>query len=199
MKKSAKLLPVYFLFFLAGSALAEGYRDSTNYLSYELEEFVVDGAYTKEAASLPQRPVAGTYISSLDMEKQDVNSLKELSSFAPNFYIPDYGSKITSSVYIRGIGSRIDQPAVGLYVDGIPMLNKSLFDFDFYDIRFIEILRGPQSTLYGRNTMAGIVNIQTAVPELNRKYTNLYVSYGNYNDLKLQAAHYNRIGKSLFR
>jgi len=196
MRKSIKLLPVYLLFLFVQNIYAGEYRrDTTGHLSYELEEIIVAGAYSKEAASLPQRPVAGTFVSGLDLEKQDINSLKELSSFAPNFYIPDYGSKITSSVYIRGIGSRIDQPAVGLYVDGIPMLNKSLFDFDFYDIRFVEILRGPQSTLYGRNTMAGIINIKTTSPELNRKQTNLYASYGNYNDLKLQAGHFNRIGK----
>jgi len=194
MKKNAKLLPIYLLFLCAGAASAEEHRDTI----YTLKEIVVDGIYAKESISLPQRTVSGTNVSGLELEKQHINSLKELSSFAPNFFIPDYGSKITSSVYIRGIGSRIDQPAVGLYVDGIPMLNKSLFDFDFYDIRFIEILRGPQSTLYGRNTMAGIVNVETATPDMNRKYTNLYASYGNYNDVKLHAAHYNRIGKAAF-
>ena len=65
--------------------------------------------------------------------------------------MPDYGSKITSAVYIRGIGSRINTPAVGLYVDNIPYIDKSAFDFNFYDIERIDILRGPQGTLYGRN------------------------------------------------
>jgi outer membrane receptor protein involved in Fe transport len=197
MRKIIRLPLIYFLLLFVKNVSAVEYRDTTG-LSYELEEVIVAGAYSKEAASLPQRPVAGTLVSALDLEKQDINSLKELSAFAPNFYIPDYGSKMTSSIYIRGIGSRIDQPAVGLYIDGIPVLNKNLFDFDFYDIRFIEILRGPQGTLYGRNTIAGIVNIKTVSPELNRKYTNLYASYGNYNDLKLQAAHYNHIGKVAF-
>lgn len=52
-----------------------------------------------------------------------------------------------------GIGSRINTPAVGLYVDNIPYIDKSAFDFNFYDIERIDILRGPQGTLYGRNTM----------------------------------------------
>ncbi len=187
-----------FLFFIGSISAGEYSKDTTRHLSYELDEIVVAETYSKETVTLPQRPAAGTFVSAPDLEKQHINSLKELSAFAPNFYIPDYGSKTTSSVYIRGLGSRIDQPAVGLYIDGIPVLNKSLFDFDFYDIRFVEILRGPQSTLYGRNTMAGIVNIKTASPGLNKKQTNLYASYGNYNDLKLQAAHFNRIGKVAF-
>ena len=179
--------------------MSQGHRDSTaKYPSYELEEFVVYAPYMKETLKLSQRPVSGTYISAMDLEKQNVYSLKELSSFAPNFYIPDYGSKTTSSVYVRGIGSRIDQPAVGLYIDGLPMLNKSLFDFDFHEIRSIEILRGPQSTLYGRNTMAGIVNIQTVMPDMTQQHTNVYASYGNGNDVKLRTAHYNHIGKVAF-
>ena len=190
------LLTVLSMFLCINALSAQEYRDSTK--AVELEEIVVDGIYVKEAATLPQRPVAGTYINALELERQNINALKELSAFAPNFHIPDYGSKITSSVYIRGIGSRIDQPAVGLYIDGIPMLNKSLFDFDFYDLRSIEILRGPQSTLYGRNTMAGIVNIKTVTPDVDKKHTNMYASYGNYNDVKLHAAHYNNIGKVAF-
>ena len=67
--------------------------------------------------------------------------------------MPDYGSKLTSPVYIRGIGSKINAPSVGLYVDGIPYFEKSAFDFNFTEIDRMEILRGPQGTLYGRNTM----------------------------------------------
>ena len=50
---------------------------------------------------------------------------------------------MTSSIYVRGIGARIDQPAIGLYVDNIPYLNKSNFDFDFHDVQRVEIVRGP--------------------------------------------------------
>jgi len=48
--------------------------------------------------------------------------MKDISSYIPNLFIPDYGSKLTSPVYIRGIGSKINAPSVGLYVDGVPFL-----------------------------------------------------------------------------
>ena len=73
--------------------------------------------------------------------------------------MPDYGSKLTSPVYIRGIGSRINSPSVGLYVDNVPFFEKAAFDFDFFDIERIEILRGLLGTLYGRNSMGGLINI----------------------------------------
>lgn len=76
----------------------------------------------------------------------------------------DYGSRITSSIYVRGIGARMDQPSVGLNVDNVPYMNKDAYDFDLADISSIEMLRGPQSTLYGRNTMAGVINVTTLSP-----------------------------------
>ncbi len=65
---------------------------------------------------------------------------------------------------MRGFGSRIDQPVVGVNVDDVPYMNKNAYDFDFYDIRRIELLRGPQGTLYGRNTSGGVMNISTLSP-----------------------------------
>ena len=62
-------------------------------------------------------------------------------------------------VFIRGIGSRLGAPSVGLYVDNVPFSEKTTFGFDFFDIERIEVLRGPQGTLYGRNTMGGIINV----------------------------------------
>ena len=60
---------------------------------------------------------------------------------APNFYMPDYGSRMTSSVYVRGLGARMDQPVVGLNIDNVPVLNKDAYDFDVFDIERIEVLR----------------------------------------------------------
>ena len=58
----------------------------------------------------------------------------------------------------------MDHPAVGLNVDNVPYLNKNAYDFDIADIESVEMLRGPQSTLYGRNTMGGLINVQTLSP-----------------------------------
>ena len=109
-------------------------------------------------------PVTATTLSLRGLENRGVGSIKDISTLAPNFYQPDYGSSITSSIYVRGFGSRIDQPVLGLTIDNIPVMNKNAFDFDFYDIRRVELLRGPQGTLYGRNTSGGVMNITTLSP-----------------------------------
>lgn len=118
----------------------------------------------KQNDRLYQLPVASTFIGSRELEQLNAVNIKSISDVVPNFYIPDYGSRITSSIYVRGLGARMDQPAVGLNVDNVPFLNKDAYDFDLADIVSVEMLRGPQSTLYGRNTMGGQINVTTLSP-----------------------------------
>lgn len=121
-------------------------------------------ASPKETMQLRKQALSVNTFSNEFITQQKVESLKDFSSFAPNFFMPDYGSRITSAVYIRGIGSRMNTPAVGLYVDNVPYIDKSAYDFSFRCIEHVDILRGPQGTLYGRNTMGGLVRIFTANP-----------------------------------
>ncbi|WP_280121776.1 TonB-dependent receptor [Duncaniella muricolitica] len=118
----------------------------------------------KQSSSLLRQPVTVTTVSQGQIERFNIAGMKGVSEIAPNFFMPDYGSRMTSSIYVRGIGARIDQSAVGLNIDNIPYLNKNGFDFDMLDVERIEVLRGPQSTLYGRNTIAGLINVYTLSP-----------------------------------
>ena len=132
--------------------------DSLRY-SHMLEE--VNVVAIKQEDRLREEAVSATALGQLELELVGATDMKSISNIVPNFYIPDYGSRITSSIYVRGIGARIDQPAVGLNVDNVPYLNKNAFDFDLADIASVEMLRGPQSTLFGRNTIGGLINITT--------------------------------------
>lgn len=118
----------------------------------------------KEFGDISRQPSAFSIIRGKQLSDNQVTSLKGISSLSPNFYMPDYGSRLTSAIYIRGVGSRINTPAVGLYVDNIPYIDKSAFDFRFFDIERVDILRGPQGTLYGRNAMGGIIKVHTRNP-----------------------------------
>ena len=118
----------------------------------------------KQENRLAREAVSSTIIGIKEAEKLGIVALKGMSDVVPNFYIPDYGSRITSSIYVRGLGARIDQPAVGLTVDNVSYMNKDAYDFDIADISSMEMLRGPQSTLFGRNTMGGLINITTLSP-----------------------------------
>ena len=157
----------------------------------DIEEVVVI-ASPKETGKLRQLPTSVSLISQKDMQAHRITSLKSVSNIIPNFFMPDYGSRLTSAMYIRGIGSRINTPAVGMYVDNIPYIEKSAFDFNFYDIERIDILRGPQATLYGRNTMGGLVKVHTRSP-FSYQGTDLKLGYGTKsNERSVSLTHYHR-------
>jgi len=144
----------------------------------------------------PEHDEAITTIGRKEIEKLNIVNIKQASEIAPNFYMPRYGSRMTSSVYVRGLGTRIDQPVVGLNIDNVPIVNKDNFDFDLSDITRIEILRGPQNILYGRNTMGGLINIYTLSP-LSFEGVKLSAEYGTQNSFKVSGAVYKRLAGSL--
>ncbi|MBQ7946831.1 MAG: TonB-dependent receptor [Bacteroidaceae bacterium] len=141
-----------------------------------------------------KQPYSVTTIGRADIENRHINSIKELTAIAPNFYQPDYGSRMTSSIYVRGFGSRIDQPVVGMNIDQQPVMNKNNYDFELFDIDKVQIIRGAQSTLFGRNTSGGTINITTLSP-LNFQGKRLSVEYGNENNIRIKAAHYEAASK----
>jgi outer membrane receptor protein involved in Fe transport len=159
-----------------------------------LQEIVI--STPKETGDLRQLPSSVSLIGAQQMADNRINSLKHISALVPNFFIPDYGSRLTSAVYIRGVGSRINTPAVGLYVDNIPYVDKSAFDFNFYDIERVDVLRGPQGTLYGRNTMGGLIRVHTRNP-FSGMGTDVKLGYAtkdNHHNISL--THYHRISDS---
>ena len=133
----------------------------------EVDEAVVV-ASPKETSRLRWQPLASSSYDAATLALRGVERTTDLSALAPNLYMPSYGSKITSAVYIRGIGTRMNTPAVGLYVDNVPYLDKSAYNFSFTGIERIDVLRGPQGTLYGRNAMGGLIRIYTANPLTHR-------------------------------
>ena len=132
---------------------------------------------------------SSTTVGRVEIENRHIVSLKELTALAPNYYKPDYGSRMTSSIYVRGFGSRIDQPVVALSVDEVPVINKNNYDFDFFDISKVQLMRGAQSTLYGRNTSGGAINLSTLSP-LAFQGKRLMLEYGTGNSVRLKASHY---------
>ena len=150
----------------------------------------------KERTDLESAPETVTVIGASAIDRFEILNVKQASALVPNFYIPDYGSRMTSSIYVRGLGARIDQPVVGLNIDNVPVLNKDNYDFDIADIDRMEVFRGPQSTLYGRNTMAGLVNIYTLSP-LRYEGVRTFLSYGSGNTVKATLGLYRRFAPTL--
>ena len=144
-----------------------------------------------------KRNLTSTAVSTINMQQlhnQQIVNLKELTAIMPNFYMPDYGSYANTPVYIRGIGTKSKGSAVGFYVDGVPHFESSAFNIDLSDIAAVNVFRGPQGTLYGRNTIAGIINVYTHNP-LDYQRTRIKVGYGRYNDFIAQASNYAKISE----
>lgn len=139
---------------------------------------------------------AVTHISGADVRRYGVESPKGVAEIAPNFYMPDYGSRMTSSIYVRGLGARMEQPVVGLSVDNVPVLNKDAYDCDLSDIADVEVLRGAQAVLNGRNTMGGQINIRTLSPMVWQGYR-AAASYGSANAVAVSAGAYLRLNEVL--
>jgi outer membrane receptor protein involved in Fe transport len=159
-----------------------------------LDEIVVSS--TKETNELKRLPASVSFITPRMLEQQRITSIMDLSKVVPNFFIPNYGSKMSTPVYIRGIGERSTGQAIGLYVDNMPYLDKSVFNFEFLDVQQIEVLRGPQGTLYGRNAMSGIINIFTPSP-LEENRTRISLTGGNYGLFRMNATVSRKIPKKI--
>ena len=145
----------------------------------------------KQSEKLRNEAVSSTVVGQRELEDLNAVAIKGISDVVPNFFVPDYGSRITSTMYVRGIGARIDQPAVGLNVDNLPYLNKNAYDFDVADIASVEMLRGPQSTLYGRNTIGGLINITTLSPLMFQGWR-FSLSGATGNDWRFSAGWYHK-------
>ena len=159
-----------------------------------MQEVTVSNA--RDNRALREQPLAATTIGSHTIISNGIHSMKDFASLVPGLYIPSYGSRQTTAIYMRGVGSRINTPAVGLYVDDIPWVDKSAFDFDLSDVQSIDILRGPQSTLYGRNAMGGLIRIHTKNP-LDYQGTDLSLKGATHGTARASVTHYHRLSSRL--
>ena len=136
-------------------------------LSYAqvLEEVIVTAR--KQAENLMDAPVAVSVVSGAQMNREGITNLEQISIKTPGLQLGR--SAVASSIYIRGIGSGINlgfEQSVGMYLDGLYQIRSRQFTQSMVDLERVEILRGPQSLLFGKNTVAGAIKVETANPVL---------------------------------
>jgi iron complex outermembrane receptor protein len=144
------------------SSLAES--ESQNYAA--IEEVIVTAQKREEGVQ--EVPLAVSAYSGQFLEDRQIRNLEDLSDFSPSFNFNAGGTLRNSYVAVRGIGSSgqnagIDG-SVGLYLDGVFIPRQSGLIGSLSDVSAVEVLKGPQGTLYGANTPAGLVNVTTADP-----------------------------------
>ena len=128
-----------------------------------LEEIIVTAQ--KRSQSLQDVPVSVSVVSGQSIKESGIANLEEMSAFVPNLSVNE-GSQ-TVSISMRGLGSGINQgleQSVGMFVDGIYAGRDRQFRSAFMDLEAVEVLRGPQGTLFGKNTIAGALSVKTAKP-----------------------------------
>jgi iron complex outermembrane recepter protein len=154
-----------------------------------LQEIIVTA--NKRAENLQQTPLAITAVTSEQAEFRGITEIKDISSIAPNVTVLQGTTNATAAVVtIRGINTAADESQgfdspIGIYQDGIYIARASAASNEVADIERIEVLRGPQGTLFGRNTTGGAVNFISREPDHEGK-VKLRAGYGNYNLLNLK-------------
>lgn len=129
--------------------------------SAALEEVIVTAQ--KRAESLQDIPISITTIDGGKIEQAGINNLEDLSAFVPNLQLTE--NAVATSIILRGIGPGANQSfeqSVGLYVDGIHYGKGRQARSGFFDLERVEVLRGPQGILFGKNTLAGAINVTSA-------------------------------------
>ncbi len=135
-------------------------------------------------------PVAVTAFSQADLQKYQAVDLSGLQAAAPNLnLVQGRGSAASANIFIRGIGQpdalQTFDPAVGVYVDGVYLSRIQGALLNLFDVERIEVLRGPQGTLYGKNTTGGAISIVSRKPDLETFKAAGSAQYGSYNQVVL--------------
>ena len=143
----------------------------------------------KRVENIQEVPISITSFSSDRVERMAIRQLNEVAEFVPNFKMSQ-SNDFSSNIVIRGVGSASRNigfdARVGLYLDGVYIGQSPAHNQDLFDLERIEILRGPQGTLFGKNNVAGSINLITKKPE-DQFNGNVGLSIGNY-DLKQYSA-----------
>lgn len=143
----------------------------------------------RRAETLQSVPLAVSAFNAEALERQQIKNSSDLQLTLPNVTFTKT-SFTGSSFTIRGIGDLCVgvscDAATGIHTDGSPLFGTRLFETEFFDLERIEVLRGPQGTLFGRNATSGVVNLITARPDLSRFRASAEAEYGNNDAAKLK-------------
>src|SRR5690606_13706900 len=145
-------------------------------LTKQLEEVTVTAQ--KQEENLQEVPISVSHITDQEVNNLRLWQARDLTGLFPNFYSSHSGDG-RNVVGIRGISTTSYDPAVAVYVDGVIQFGLDTYSNGLLDIERIEVLRGPQGTLYGRNAMGGVINIITKQPT-NQTQGFAGVDFGNY-------------------
>lgn len=139
---------------------------------------------TKREVTLQDVPVAVTVTTAQTIERAHIRDIRDLASIVPSLRVGERQNPSNTNFFIRGFGNGANnagiEPSVGVFIDGVYRSRSAAQIADLPDVQRVEVLRGPQSTLFGKNASAGVISIVTKEPQFDFG-GNVEASYGNYN------------------
>lgn len=171
--------------FMASPAMAQS--ESADPSDVVTDEIIVTAQ--RQAQNLQEVPIAVSAFSAEALDKRQIENSSDLQLSLPNVTFTK-GQFQDSSFNIRGIGDLCVgvacDSATAIHLDGTPLLATRLFETEFFDLERVEVLRGPQGTLFGRNATSGVVNFVPARPNLSSFNGSGEIEYSNYDSLKVK-------------
>ncbi len=144
----------------------------------------------RQSETLQTVPIAVSAFSSEALKEQQINTTSDLQLTLPNITFTKSNFTSSSSFNIRGIGDLCVgvtcDAATAIHVNDVPVLGSPIFQNEYFDVERIEVLRGPQGTLFGRNATGGVINFISAKPDLSGIHASGDVEYGNYNSIRVK-------------
>jgi len=169
----------------ASPALAQQAPRDTS--ATQVEDIIVTA--TKREERLIDVPIAVTAVGGEQLENSGVSDIRELTGLAPSVQFQTPGGGADSSIRIRGIGTTSTNPglesSVGVVIDGVARARTGVALSELGDLERIEVLRGPQGTLFGRNTSSGLINVVTKLPDPSAFGGRVEGTYGSFNDIRV--------------
>lgn len=153
--------------------------------TYQLETVTVTAE--KRPVALQDVPASVTSVTSDQIDDAGIETITEVANQVPNLHIFTWGGRRNNHIFMRGVGATYGEPAVGFFVDGVGYTGDGMFDMDLFDVERVEVLRGPQGTLYGRNALAGVINIVTKQPS-NETEARASADAGNFGQRELKGS-----------
>ncbi len=152
----------------------------------ELDEIIVTAQ--RQSQSLQDVPISVSAFTAQALQAKQINNASDLQLSLPNVTFTK-GNFTGSSFTIRGVGDLCVgfscDSATGIHINDMPLLSTRLFETEYLDLERVEVLRGPQGTLFGRNATSGVVNFITARPDLKAIHATAYGEYGNFNSYRV--------------
>jgi len=159
-------------------ANAQGTAPASDRVEGDTEDNIASGnaiivTATKREQTLQETPVAVSVTSAETLEREQIRDLKDLQAVVPSLRVGQLQSSTNTNFIIRGFGNGANnagiEPSVGVFVDGVYRSRTASQIGDLPDVQRIEVLRGPQSTLFGKNASAGVISIVTNEPSFTLK------------------------------